>query len=55
MFKYGMNRQGVNFDRLDVTDAGYVTGIDRRFRDGQGDYVLFLGPSPRQPEQDGMQ
>ena len=54
MFKYGLHRQGVEFDSLDVIDAGDVNAIDKAFRDGRADYVHQQGPAPQQLQRDGV-
>lgn len=54
MLRYGLHRQGVDFEKLEVIDAGDVTAIDRAFRDGTGDYVHQQGPAPQQLEKDGL-
>jgi NitT/TauT family transport system substrate-binding protein len=54
MLRYGLHRQGVGFERLQVIDAGDVEAIERAFREGQGDYVHLQGPAPQQLEHDGV-
>lgn len=54
MLRYGLYRQGVEFERLQVIDAGDVEAIERAFRDGQGDYVHLQGPAAQQLEHDGV-
>lgn len=54
MFKYGLYRQGVEFDSLTVIDAGDVDAIDKAFRDGRADYVHQQGPAPQQLQRDGV-
>lgn len=54
MLRYGLHKQGVDFDTLEVIDAGDVAAIDRAFRDGQGDYAHQQGPAPQQLENDGI-
>ncbi len=54
MLRYGLHKQGVDFDSLEVIDAGDVAAIDRAFRDGQGDYVHQQGPAPQQLEHEGI-
>lgn len=54
MLRYGLHKQGVDFDALEVIDAGDVAAIDRAFRDGQGDYSHQQGPAPQQLENDGI-
>lgn len=52
MLKYGLHRQGVDFARLNVIDAGDVNAIEHAFRNGQADYVHLQGPAPQQMEHD---
>ena len=54
MFKYGLSKQGVDYQSLNVIDAGDVDEIDRAFRDGRGDYVHQQGPAPQQLEKEGL-
>jgi NitT/TauT family transport system substrate-binding protein len=54
MLKYGLHRQGVDFQSLDVIDAGSVDEIEAAFRRGQGDYVHLQGPAPQQLAHDGV-
>lgn len=54
MLKYGLHKQGVAFDSLEVVDAGDVTAIEQAFRDGVGDYVHMQGPAPQQLEKEGL-
>lgn len=54
MLRYGLHRQGIELEQLEVIDAGDVTAIDRAFRDGRGDYVHQQGPAPQQMERDGV-
>lgn len=54
MLKYGLHRQGVDFERIEVIDAGDVNAIDRAFRDGVADYVHQQGPAPQQLEAEGI-
>ena len=54
MLKYGLHKQGVDFESLQVIDAGDVTAIDRAFREGVADYVHQQGPAPQQLEHDGL-
>lgn len=54
MLRYGLFRQGVDFDALEVIDAGDVAAIEQAFRDGVGDYVHLQGPAPQQLEHDGI-
>ena len=54
MLKFGLHKQGVEYDQLDVIDAGDVDAIDKAFRAGEGDYVHQQGPAPQQLERDGL-
>jgi NitT/TauT family transport system substrate-binding protein len=54
MLKYGLHKQGIAWDQIEVIDAGDVDDIDRAFREGLGDYVHQQGPSPQQLEKDGI-
>ena len=51
--KYGLHKLGIEFDRLNVIDAGDVQQMDQAFRNGQGDYIHQQGPAPQQLEKDG--
>jgi NitT/TauT family transport system substrate-binding protein len=50
MLKYAAHYQGVDWNQIDVIDAGSIQEIDRAFRAGRGDYVHQQGPSPQQLE-----
>jgi NitT/TauT family transport system substrate-binding protein len=50
MLKYAAHCQGVDWNRINVIDAGSVEEIDAAFRDGRGDYVHQQGPAPQQLE-----
>jgi len=54
MLKYGLHKQGIDINDLDVIDAGDVGQIDQSFRNGLGDYVHQQGPAPQQLEHDGV-
>lgn len=54
MLKYGLHKQGVAWESLDVIDAGDVDAIEEAFRSGQGDYVHQQGPAPQQMELEGV-
>ena len=54
MLKSGLHRQGVDFDDLEVIDAGDVNAIDVAFRSGVGSYVHQQGPAPQQLEHEGV-
>lgn len=54
MLRYGLHRQGVSLDELNVIDAGDVAAIEQAFRDGEGDYVHMQGPMPQQLQHEGL-
>lgn len=54
MLKYGLHKQGIEWDQIEVIDAGDVDAIDKAFRDGTADYVHQQGPAPQQLEKDGV-
>jgi NitT/TauT family transport system substrate-binding protein len=54
MFRYALDKMGVDCEQVDVVDAGGADAIDAAFRAGQGDYVLQQGPAPQQLEKDGL-
>ena len=54
MLKYGLKKKGVNYQLLQVHDAGDVNQIEKAFRDGKGDYVHMQGPVPQQLEYEGV-
>jgi NitT/TauT family transport system substrate-binding protein len=54
MFKFALHKQGVDFNRLEVIDAGDVNAIDAAFRAGQGDFVHQQGPYAQQLAADGL-
>lgn len=54
MLRYGLHRQGISLDQLQVIDAGDVAAIDQAFRNGQAAFVHQQGPAPQQIEADGV-
>jgi NitT/TauT family transport system substrate-binding protein len=54
MLKYAAHTQGVDWNKINVIDAGSVEEMEAAFRDGQGDYVHLQGPAPQQLEHDGV-
>lgn len=54
MLKYAAHTQGVDWDRIEVIDAGGVEEMEAAFRKGQGDYVHLQGPAPQQLEHEGV-
>lgn len=53
MFKYALYKQGIDYQQLEVIDAGDVTAMDTAFRAGQADYIHQQGPAPQQLEYEG--
>lgn len=54
MLKYALHQLGIDFQRLQVIDAGGVEAMDKAFRDGQGRYIHQQGPYAQQLEADGL-
>jgi len=54
MFRYAVEKAGVDFASLRVIDAGDVDAIDAAFRAGRGDYVHQQGPAAQQLEHEGL-
>jgi len=54
MLKYAVQCQGVDWNSINVIDAGSVEEIDAAFRSGRGDYVHQQGPAPQQLEREGL-
>jgi len=54
MLKYALHKKAINFDSLNVIDAGDVKQIDNAFRNGTGAFVHQQGPAPQQLEADGL-
>lgn len=54
MLRYGLHKQGVDFNALKVIDAGDVNAIERAFRNGEADYVHMQGPVPQQFQHEGL-
>ena len=52
MLKYALHCQDIEWDKIDVIDAGSVDEIDAAFRQGRGDYVHQQGPAPQQFERE---
>ncbi|MEE2698411.1 MAG: ABC transporter substrate-binding protein [Pseudomonadota bacterium] len=53
MFKYACKKAGINFNDINIINAGNDSQMDSRFRDGTGDYIHQQGPAPQQLEFDG--
>jgi NitT/TauT family transport system substrate-binding protein len=54
MLRYAAFCRGVDWNSINVLDAGSIEEIDAAFRGGRGDYVHQQGPSPQQLEIDGL-
>ena len=54
MLRYAAKRQGVEWKRVKLVDAGDVESMDKAFRDGRGDFIHQQGPAPQQLEKDGL-
>lgn len=54
MLKYALHCQGVDWNKINVIDAGSIEEIDAAFRGGRGDYVHQQGPSPQQLQSESI-
>ncbi len=54
MFKYACMKAGVDFDKINATDAGGPAAMDEAFRAGAGQYIHQQGPAPQKLEFDGL-
>ncbi|MAN81013.1 MAG: hypothetical protein CMM77_16255 [Rhodospirillaceae bacterium] len=54
MFKYACMKAGIDFDKLNVIDAGGGADMEKAFRAGTGDYVHLQGPAPQNMEYEGV-
>ena len=54
MLRYASQVQGVDWDKVNLVDAGDTEAMDRAFRSGQGDFIHQQGPAPQQLEDDGI-
>lgn len=54
MLRYAAHLNGVDWNKINVIDAGDIEQIDAAFRTGRGDYVHQQGPAPQQLEKDGV-
>lgn len=53
MFTYACFKQGLDFDKLEIVNAGSGADMINAFKDGAGDYIHLQGPAPQQLEHDG--
>ena len=54
MLQYAAHEQGVDWDKIQVIDAGSVEEIEAAFRSGRAAYVHLQGPASQQLEHDGV-
>jgi NitT/TauT family transport system substrate-binding protein len=54
MLKYAARKQGVDWGRVKVIDAGDPAAMDKAYRDGEGDFIHQQGPLPQQLLRDGV-
>jgi NitT/TauT family transport system substrate-binding protein len=54
MLKYGLHLKDVQWERIEVVNAGGPDLMAAAFREGNGDYVHLQGPAPQQLEKAGM-
>jgi NitT/TauT family transport system substrate-binding protein len=54
MLKYALHLLGIDFQQLQVIDAGGVVAMDEAFRAGGGRYIHQQGPYAQQLEADGV-
>ena len=52
MLRYAANAQGVDWDKVNVVDAGRADKMDAAFRAGEGDYIHQQGPAPQALERE---
>ncbi len=54
MFRYALDKLGIDESRVEIIDAGNVEEIDRAFREGRGDFVHQQGPYPQQLQREAV-
>ena len=54
MLRYAAHVQGVDWDEVNVVDAGDADKMDAAFRAGEGDYIHQQGPAPQALECEGI-
>jgi NitT/TauT family transport system substrate-binding protein len=54
MLRYAARANGVDWQRVEVIDAGAPERMEAAFRAGRGDYVHLQGPAPQQLEREGF-
>jgi NitT/TauT family transport system substrate-binding protein len=53
MFKYACFKMGLDFDKLQIVNAGTGADMINAFKEQKGDYIHLQGPAPQQLEYDG--
>ena len=54
MLRYAATRQGVDWTKVGLVDAGSPDQMGRAFRQGQADFVHLQGPGPQQLQSEGV-
>jgi NitT/TauT family transport system substrate-binding protein len=54
MLRYAAHMQGVDWDKVNVVDAGDAAKMDAAFRAGQCDYIHQQGPAPQALKHEGI-
>ena len=54
MFKFACKNAGIDIDKINIIDAGNAKEMDKKFRNGIGQYIHQQGPAPQQLEGDGV-
>lgn len=54
MLRYAAHKQGVDWSKIHVIDAGSVEEMEVAFREGEGDYIHQQGPAPQQLQKLGL-
>jgi len=54
MLRFAAHCQGVDWERIEVIDAGTPQQMEAAFRAGQGDFIHLQGPAPQQLEAEGI-
>src|SRR5882724_9354268 len=54
MLQYGLHLKRVNWNRVQIINAGAPEEMEAAFRRGMGDFVHLQGPAPQQLEKEGI-
>ena len=54
MLKYALHLKGIDWNRVEMINAGSPEAMDAAFREGKGAYVHQQGPAPQRLEKDGI-